>query len=209
MVSHNWGDEDVDWLAINNCIVDMWWWSRKIGRMGGDIKEKYGTVRFYAQFGYLSLHSLIYPGYAYSQFPKWLWRLDCRYIRPVLQFFFERLFSWYHRKFYSWLYHRMIKKYPQIEAEILSDSDYPEFIDGHFRREGRELHILDSKGNIVTTWTTGGSIEELFKETSKLLAEGTFCPACNKTAQPPLANLGEKYNWMEGHPECLTLTENK
>lgn len=32
------------------------------GRLGGQAKEKFDTVRFYAQFG-LSLHSLVYIKY--------------------------------------------------------------------------------------------------------------------------------------------------
>lgn len=125
---HNWSDSDFDWKALNGAINIIGPTCRKYGLLGGQIKEKYGTLRFYAMFGYLSLHTLIYPGYVYSQFPKWLWTLDIKYIGPILRFFFERPFVWWQKKVYNYAYQKAVKKYPHIRKEILCAADYPEFI---------------------------------------------------------------------------------
>lgn len=127
---HQWGDENVDWKGIDECCDILYKYCYKYGRLGGQIKEKYGTVRFYAKFGWLSLHSLIYPGWAFSQFPNWLYKLDNRVIGPVLRFFFERPFFWWQKQVYNYAYQQCLKKYPHLKEEILSAADYPEFIAG-------------------------------------------------------------------------------
>lgn len=151
---NRWGDKSVDWKGISEVVLYFHDYSRRYGRLGGDVKEKYGTVRFYVQFGYLSLHGLVYPGYVRNQFPAWLWKLDLNVLTPVLQFFFERLFVFWQKKVYGRMYLNALKRYPHLEREILCAADYPEFIEGRTRKEGNELHILGKNGEILSTWVT-------------------------------------------------------
>jgi hypothetical protein len=151
---HHWGDENVDWGGIGECCDYFHKMSRRYGRLGGQIKEKYGTVRFYATFGYLSLHTLLYPGYVSSQFPKWLWRADIYYIGPFLRFFFEKIFVKWQIFIYSRMYQTAIKKWPHLRKEILCAADHPELIKGVTKKVDNDLHILDKDGNILSTRTT-------------------------------------------------------
>ncbi len=126
---HSWGDSDVDWKGIQDCCDILYKICYKYGRFGGQIKEKYGTVRFYATFS-TSLHSLVYPGYVYNQFPDWLWKLDIHYITPFLEKTVGKLVFWYQKKVYNYAYQKCLKKYPHLRDEILCCADYPEFISG-------------------------------------------------------------------------------
>lgn len=124
---HNWGEEGVDWKGIDDAATYIHGYCLKWAFLGGQSKEKYGTVRFYAHFGWLSLHGLIYPGYAWNQFPKWLWKLDCNIIGPALRFFFERPFVAWQRYIYKRAYRSAVRKWPHLKEEILVCADYPEF----------------------------------------------------------------------------------
>lgn len=123
---HQWGD-DIDWKGIEDCCDIIHDICTNYGRFGCHTKEKYGTVRAYVNF-YLSLHSLIYPGYVYNQFPKWLLKLDLYMITPVLQKVFSRSMFWYQKKIYNYAYQKCLNKYPRLREEILCCADYPEFI---------------------------------------------------------------------------------
>ncbi len=154
MVYHEWGEENVDWEGINDCCNILHNICTRWGRFGGQTKEKYGTVRFYAHMGWLSLHSLVYPGYVYSQFPNWLWSLDIYYIGPFLRFCFEKIWVKWQAYIYNLAYQKCLKKYPHLRAEILCDADHLELIKGATRREGKDLHVIDLDGKILSTWTT-------------------------------------------------------
>lgn len=155
MSDHVWGDKDFDWKALDNAINDVYR-LRKWGRLGGQLKEKYGTLRWYVKFAYpMSLHNLIYPGYCYSQFPKWLWTFDCLYLSKVLDFCFGKVFRWYQYQVYNLIYQYLIKKYPHIRAEILMQADYLELIKGVTREDGKKTHVLGAKGEILGTWSRG------------------------------------------------------
>lgn len=128
----------------------------RYGRFGGQTKEKYGTIRFYAHMGYLNLHALIYPGYVFSQFPDWLWSADIYYIGPALRFFFERPFYWWNKKVYNWAYQRCLTAYPHLRGPLLCGADWPEFISGATRIEGNKKHVIGWNGEILSTWVTRG-----------------------------------------------------
>lgn len=153
MVHHNWGDKNVDWKGISDAANFISNYSHRYGRLGGTSKEKYGTVRFYASFGYLSLHTLLYPGYHYSQFPKWLWTLDIMYIGPFMRKLFERPFVWWQKKVYNRAYQGALKRWPHLRGEILADADWVELIEGATRKEGKLTHVIGWNGEILTTWS--------------------------------------------------------
>lgn len=92
-------------------------------------KEKYGTVRIYCGFGVDSLHGLIYPGYAYNQFPVWLQKLDFEVISPFIRKSgLDRLTSKLHMRIYRRVYKKYITKYPRYRNNILAGADYPELL---------------------------------------------------------------------------------
>lgn len=158
MSYHEWGDDWPYWKDLDNCVSYVYTYSRRWGRLGGQVKEKFGSLRFYASFGYLSLHTLTYPGYVYSQFPKWLWKLDIDYIGPILRFFFEKPFVKWQMIIYNRLYQNCLKKWPHLRAEILCGADYPELIKGATRIEETDKEIstiiLGWQGEEIGRWTS-------------------------------------------------------
>lgn len=146
-------DEGYDYKSLDEAASFIHDYCVKYARLGGQAKEKYGTVRFYAMFGHLSLHSLIYPGYYYSQFPKWLWNLDI-YVIPKLLKPFERLFFRWQKFIYSRAYNLAFKKFPQVYKGIATGADYPEYIKGLTSQTGDTLIILSAdKKSVIATWT--------------------------------------------------------
>lgn len=124
---HRWGDKDVDWAGINDCCEILSNYCLKWARLGGSTKEKFGTVRFYAQFNGLSLHNLFYPGYHYYQFSRKIIYLDENLISKILSPLNPLFFQW--QKFiYKRAYKICLKKYPHLREEILCCADYPEYL---------------------------------------------------------------------------------
>jgi len=92
-------------------------------------KEKYGTVRVYCTFGWWNLHSLIYPGYHFNRFPRWLQRLDDVLLGPIVHQL-GRFFIPLQQKAYRQQYARAIVKYPHHRTAILACADWPEYLKG-------------------------------------------------------------------------------
>ena len=155
---HTWDDKEVDWNGINDAANYLGDYGRKWGRLGGQTKEKYGSIRWYANFGYLTLHTLIYPGYVYSKFPRWLWVLDCKYFGPFLQYFFETKFIGWQIFIYNRAYQNALKKWPHLRAELLCSADYPEYIKGATRIEETDCeiikHVLGWQGETIGKWVS-------------------------------------------------------
>lgn len=127
-----WGDENVDWEGINNAAQFIHDFCVRWGRLGGDYKEKYGTVRFYAKFGCYSLFSITHPGYVsyYSTWP-WFAKFDLRYGNKFvyytgIQLFFNTIQPLVYRQAYK----RAVKKWPHLRTEILCAADYSELLKG-------------------------------------------------------------------------------
>lgn len=126
---HRWGDKDVDWLGIEDAAGFIASSLRKWGRISVDGKEKWGTVRVYCTLGWYQFHSITHPGYAFSQYPKWLWHLDCdwgpRILRPL---------NWIVLPYHRWLYRRCyqlaLERWPHLRKEILSAADFSELLQG-------------------------------------------------------------------------------
>jgi hypothetical protein len=156
---HEWGDGFAYFNDVEQAAQEIKEFCVRWGRLGGQAKEKYGTVRFYAKFGVRGLHSLTHPGWAgYAWYPRWLIIADIYY--------FPKLFkwtgiTWFFSKWqpfiYSTAYKRALKKYPHIQKEIISQADYHELIKGHTRKVGNKLHVLDLEGKVVSTWVSGGN----------------------------------------------------
>ena len=131
MPIHIWGDKDFDWEALDGAIDTIYWWTCHIGRFGGQLKEKFGGLRFYAFFSDGTLYSLCKPGYYYCHWPKWWWRFDLAVISRFTRYsgLLWLIRRWQHF-IYNLAYQRAIKKYPHIREEILMDADYLELIKG-------------------------------------------------------------------------------
>lgn len=126
---HDWGDRDFHyWHEIEDAINLIDFVATKLGRVGGQKKEKYGTVRFYSNIHY-QLHDLIYPGYAYCQFPRWLWKIDClvytKYIYPIAR----HIIHPYQMFMYRLAYKLAALKYPMIYHEIYMMADWQEVLE--------------------------------------------------------------------------------
>lgn len=127
---HTWGDKNVDWIGIGSAADYIGNYCIKWARLGGQTKEKYGTVRFYAQFYPLSLQTLLYPGYHFYQISKWLRPVDEHVIGPVLNFLFGKLFFIWQTHIYRKAYENALKKWPHLREEILCCADHDEYLKG-------------------------------------------------------------------------------
>jgi hypothetical protein len=130
MVSHNWGDENVDWEGISDAASYIGCRLIREGRVPVTcIKEKYGTVRVYCGFGWHSLLSITHPNYChYGPYPEWLMHLDIYYLSKIISRLpFVRS---YHRFTYRRVYAAAVKKWPHLREEILTDADWPEELKG-------------------------------------------------------------------------------
>lgn len=92
-----------------------------------DMKEKWGEVRVYCSFGYWSFHDLVYPGYAFNQFPRWLQSLDYHLLGPLLQHLYwvtEPVHKWWYKRTYK----KALEKFPHLRDAILNGADWPELL---------------------------------------------------------------------------------
>lgn len=95
-----------------------------------DAKEKYGIVSIYCSFGITNLHDLIYPGYVYNQFPKWLRKLDEHVINPfMIKSKLTDLIVMFHMYQYTRIYLKYIKLYPKYKENILVGADHRELLE--------------------------------------------------------------------------------
>jgi len=92
-------------------------------------KEKFGTVRVYCSLGYRGFFGLLNPGHVYVHWPKWLYGLDLKYGRRVMQFL-NKLIVPYHKFIYRRAYKKAVEKYPAIRENILCTADYPYLLEG-------------------------------------------------------------------------------
>lgn len=158
---HHWGDDFAYFSDVEDAAEYIREFCVKWARLGGQSKEKYGTARFYANFGVYNLHSLTHPGWAnYAWYPKWLIKFDIYYAPIMFKYSgINWLFSKWQPYIYYVAYKKALHKWPHIQAEILDGADYPELLKEHYKKEKNKLHLLDLNGNIVGTWTTMGSEE--------------------------------------------------
>ena len=126
---HQWGDA---WFEAHGADLDaacdfLRDYCRRYARLGGDVKEKWGTLRFYAHFHH-QLHDLFYPGYAYCQWPYWLWIFDLRvYCSPAFNAVRRAIQTW-QIFIYRRAYRLTVQRWPHLFRELLFSADYPEFL---------------------------------------------------------------------------------
>jgi len=92
-------------------------------------KEKFGQVRVYVMFGYMSFHELVYPGYLWNKFPRWLLWLDYRLLGPLLNQL-SCIIVPMQKRVYRQAYKKALEKFPHLRVEILGGADWPEYLRG-------------------------------------------------------------------------------
>lgn len=126
---HIWGEEGVDWEGISAAAAYIGEGLRKWGRVNVvQYKEKYGTVRVYCSLGWWQIHAITHPGYAASQYPHWLWALDCKFgslICRALNYIVIPYHKWLYRRYYR----MAVQKWPHLRHEIICVADYPDLLD--------------------------------------------------------------------------------
>lgn len=129
---HSW-DGDFKYFAdVGRAAQFIGDYCRKYGRINvTQTKEKYGTARVYCNFGWHQLFSITHPGYVYSRYPKWFWKLDCQYFSKAIRFL-NPLIVHYQMFIYRRAYHLAFKQWPLIKKEIISGADYPEIVSPYF-----------------------------------------------------------------------------
>lgn len=134
---HDWSSDWNHFGEVGEAANYISTFCRRWGRMGGQSKEKYGTVRFYGgPHGIRSLMDITHPGYVsylVAGYPKWLSTFD---IMWMSRFFGSKLFHPVQLVVYKWqsfvykkAYSNAVKKWPMIREEILSCADHLELLD--------------------------------------------------------------------------------
>jgi hypothetical protein len=117
-------------IACDNAAYFIHQYLVRYGRISvTQSKEKYGTVRVYCTLGYWGFHGLFNPGHIYVRWPKWLYGLDLKYGRPIMQVL-NKLIVPYHKFIYCRAYKKAVEKYPAIRERILRTADYPDLLEG-------------------------------------------------------------------------------
>lgn len=127
---HYWGDKDFDWDALDEAGEYLRTYFRRWRVPVRDIKEKYGTLRCYCSLGWYSPHALTHPRYIFSQYPKWLWIINCKFRQTWFwKWLIYRSSIKLHKRIYRNGYKKLIKKWPSLKVEILMDADFPELLE--------------------------------------------------------------------------------
>ena len=141
---HDWSDESFDWNEFSK-VEDFFYSRAQQYRIAGQIKEKYGTLRWYAYLTPLSLHDIFWPGHMFLRWQQpaaWKWYL--RWLSPIigeaLKYFDIYVFSnwtWFAKKSQEWkvkgyvkAYEEAAKRWPQFKDEIFMMADQHELL-GH------------------------------------------------------------------------------
>lgn len=126
---HRWGDGFPYFADVENAAYDIEMFCRRWGRFGGQSKEKFGTVRFYARFYGGGIYSLVKPGYYFYHWPKWAVAIEL-FLFSHTPKCLKNLIYRYQAQVYRKAYSLALKKYPHIREEILGGADYEELLEG-------------------------------------------------------------------------------
>jgi hypothetical protein len=128
---HDWSELDFDWKGLDDAINIIYWWTRHIGRFGGQLKEKFGRIRFYVFFSDGTIYSIVKPGYYFYRWPKWIQSLDYFFVRRFVKAIgLLRLIHAWQFMIYRYAYKRAVDKHLELKVEILADADGWELLEG-------------------------------------------------------------------------------
>lgn len=134
MPYHEWGDESFDWDSLYKAERIGNKMMRKLGRIGVHSKEKYSTIRWSLFLFDGSLHSFTHPGHVYSRYPKWLWKLNCKYKLPKL---LRKPIQTYQKLVVRFTFRYLCNRFPHIADEILMDAPRELLPDDLRKRAGK------------------------------------------------------------------------
>lgn len=120
MPIHYWGDE---WFKKNGDDLEaamrfIQGYCRRWGRLGGYIKETYGTIRFTPRF-HTHIYDLFWPGCGWGSGPIWPRRVDCKYYACVERNPLRDLIVRLQKRIYRSAYVKAAEKWPHLIGEIL------------------------------------------------------------------------------------------
>jgi hypothetical protein len=140
-----WGDKWEGWDDLNKAERTLYFWGNKVGRIPGQMKEKFGELRWYAGIGGAdSLHDLVKHGHVAFRwsprghfFMSWLNNVSKAYISPLSYLFYK-----YKCFMYGFAYYMACKKYPNVKDEILGCVDHVGLL---FKGELKALNDADER----------------------------------------------------------------
>ena len=128
---HDWSDTSFDWTGLHKAELVLEKTLKFYRVPVRDIKEKRGSIRCYTGLGWNSFHDVTHPGYAYGQYPNWLWLFNIYYSPYIMKYSGLAYLSY---KLHCWAYRRAYKKAikaaPHLKKEITIHADYPELLEG-------------------------------------------------------------------------------
>jgi len=146
---HEWGSEFKYFEDVENVASEIGDYCCKWGRIPvRQTKEKYGTVRVYSGWGIENLFWFVKPNYCFYQWSQKIRSFDNAIFGIFFMLLRKPIFAW-QRFIYNKAYQMAVKKYPHIREEILTDADWPEYIDGNDDIMEQNWRILDDNGNSV------------------------------------------------------------
>ena len=128
MATHMWGS-DFDFMSLNLACDFFASNLQKYGRIQiTGCKEKYGTMRLewffwdghYQQF----VHSAMYPGWLYIQYPRWMYKVDWFITAIANKSGLSWCLSAYQRLVFNIVTVLAVKKWPHLKDEILEELDF-------------------------------------------------------------------------------------
>lgn len=91
-------------------------------------KVKFGSIRVYMSFGWDSLLTLTHPRWShYGPYPEWLKNFDIMYISKALPWTNPVVIP-YQRWIYRLAYKAALKRWPNLQDEIIDSADYSELL---------------------------------------------------------------------------------
>lgn len=133
MNEEEWREQQRQICGVLNLFCDY----AQRGLIGGQIKEKFGSIRWYAQIAPVkSLHDIVKNGHYFYRYGaddapvmNFLDNVSRFYLRP-----FTKLIFHYQKFMYAYAYRKAIEKFPDITEEILASCDHNRLL---FKREAR------------------------------------------------------------------------
>lgn len=118
-------------------VLSIFYKYSKRGLIGGQIKEKFGSIRWYAELRPVrQLHDITKNGHYYYRYGadrrpvmNFIDNVSRPYLRPFTKLIFK-----YQKFMYAYAYRQALKQFPEIAENIMASCDHNRFL---FKREAR------------------------------------------------------------------------
>ena len=126
---HDWRDATFDWPALESAL-DLLRQAAARGRIQGEVKEKWGTARWYVHW-WDGTAAYFLPRHWRQQIPRFARSID-NYLSPLLTYYTG--VWWLGRQWQRYCYRegyaRAVTKFPHVAAEILCAADHSDLLKG-------------------------------------------------------------------------------